>query len=345
MSPAAGPMRVLIAGIAGASLGTELLKCLRLAGGYAILGCDIAPLAFGHYEEGFERTFVVDPSCYVESILGICRAEGIETIIPGGEGPLAILGRAGDELDGAGIALAANAPSVIDAFTDKIVTFDVLRRLGFPVPETRVIRGPDDLGGLPFPCIIKPATGSGGSNLVFLARDGDEARSFLGHITPGGRAAVVQEYIPEVEGEFTVGVLSLPDGAVVGSIALKRSFHSKLSVALRSEAGLISSGYSQGLIDDFPEVCRAAEAIARAVGSRGPLNVQGRVRGGIFLPFEINPRFSASTYLRALAGFNEIDLYLRSVRTGEARRPGPLRRGYYLRSLSEMYVPPERVKR
>ncbi|MBF0103086.1 MAG: hypothetical protein HQK77_19480, partial [Desulfobacterales bacterium] len=52
--------KVMIAGIGGASLGTELLKCLEAAGGYTIFGCDISPLAYGHYMSGFERTYVVD---------------------------------------------------------------------------------------------------------------------------------------------------------------------------------------------------------------------------------------------------------------------------------------------
>ena len=37
---------VLIAGIGGGSLGTEIAKSLRLAGAYRILGCDVSPLAF-----------------------------------------------------------------------------------------------------------------------------------------------------------------------------------------------------------------------------------------------------------------------------------------------------------
>jgi carbamoyl-phosphate synthase large subunit len=111
----------------------------------------------------------------------------------------------------------------------------------------------------------------------------------------------------------------------------------------RGEAGLISSGYSQGLIDDFPQVRAVAEKIAVAIGSTGPLNVQGRVRDGVLVPFEINPRFSASTYLRAMAGFNEVDLYLQFINDGVVSPPPPIRPGYYLRSLSEVYVERDQV--
>lgn len=108
--------------------------------------------------------------------------------------------------------------------------------------------------------------------------------------------------------------------------------------------GLISSGFSQGLIDEFPEIREQAERIAIVLGSVGPINVQGRMRNGVLLPFEINPRFSASTYLRTLAGFNEIDVYLRALLNAEAPAPVQISPGYYLRSLSEVRVEKKEVK-
>jgi carbamoyl-phosphate synthase large subunit len=138
-------------------------------------------------------------------------------------------------------------------------------------------------------------------------------------------------------------VLSLPEGRVAGSVALKRIFDSKLSVLSKTKAGVISSGYSQGLIDDFPELRAAAERIAIAIHSEGPLNIQGRVRSGKLIPFEINPRFSASTYLRALAGFNEVDVYLQHVINGIPVSPAALKVGYYLRSFEEVFVSKDKV--
>jgi carbamoyl-phosphate synthase large subunit len=338
-------LRVLVAGIGGASLGTEIAKCLLLAQGrYAVFGCDVAPLAYGHFQEGFERTFVVDRSHYVESVLRACREVRIDCIVPGGEEPLLLLSAAAADLEAEGIHLAANAPSVIAQMANKRIAFDTLASLGFTIPRTRVLDDTDGLRDMTYPCVVKPATGSGGSTFVFLAENHRDAMLYVSYLASKGRQALVQEYIPETEGEFTIGVLSLPDGNVLGSIALRRLLTAKLSVLVRSSAGLISTGYSQGLIDAFPEPCAIAERIAAAIGSRGAINVQGRVRNGTLIPFEVNPRFSASTYLRALAGFNEIDLYLRQVLLGERVRPGPIRPGYYLRSLCETYVPLDRVK-
>ncbi len=333
-----------MAGVGGASLGTEIVKCLTLANRYLVFGCDISGYAYGHYMDGCESTFVADRDRYVESIIEICRQARIDCIVPGGEEPTVLLGRARAELAASGIQLAANSAGVVADFSDKGTTFEILGRLGFATPLTTRVGQFADLDAMSFPCVVKPAVGSGGSSFVFLAENKDEAWLCASYSIANGKQVIVQEYLPLDEGEFTVGVLSQPDGAVVGSIALRKLFDSKLSVLIKGKFGLISSGYSQGLIDDFPAVRALAERMAVAIGSTGPINIQGRIKDGVFVPFEINPRFSASTYLRAKAGFNELDLYLQYILHGIAPVVGPLRAGYYLRSLSEVYVPKNEVK-
>jgi carbamoyl-phosphate synthase large subunit len=336
--------RVLIAGIGGASLGTEVLKSLILAGRYEIYGADISPLAFGHYQEGFKETFLIDRNDYVQHIKTVCVNNKIEVIVPGGEQPMTLLGPYKLEFESLGIKMAFNSAEVISLCSNKDRLFEYLQQGDTRLPKTIKACHVDDLGDFPCPCVIKPAAGSGGSAMVFLASTRDEALQYLGYVLNNTPVAVVQEYIPVDEGEFTIGVLSLPNGRLYGSIALKRIFNSKLSVLANTKTGLISSGYSQGLIDDFPDLCQQAEHISKAINSVGPVNIQARVRNGILLPFEINPRFSASTYLRALAGFNEIDIFLQYILNGIEIDFPNIRPGYYLRSLDEVYVPLDKVR-
>lgn len=329
---------VMIAGIGGASLGTEVLKALQLTGTYEIYGCDISPTAYGLHQAGFAATFLVDRDDYVGKVLRACQEAGARYLIPGGEQPMSILSGAVNELEDANVTLVSNSREVVEGFSDKGETFRRLSAAGIPIPRTLSLESGADVQEIGLPCIIKPATGSGGSVSVFFARTAEEAAVYAEFIRRNGAVPVAQEYINDAEGEFTVGVLSLPDGHIVGSIALRRVLDAKLSVAYRGHGGVISSGYSQGYIDGFEGICAQAETIAAAVGSRGPINVQGRVRNGVLLPFEINPRFSASTYLRAMAGFNEVDLFLRYLISGEHCRGPEIRPGWYLRSLTEQYV-------
>ncbi|NVM21084.1 MAG: ATP-grasp domain-containing protein [Desulfobacterales bacterium] len=336
-------MRVLIAGIGGASLGTEILKCLCLSGDYTVYGCDISNLAYGHYEEGFAKTFVVDHEHYVESVLDICLKEHVQCIIPGGEEPMLLLSKTIEAFQNEGIRLACNSLDVVDICSNKDNTFEFLAQHGFNIPLTISAADPDDLENMVFPCVIKPATGSGGSNFVFVAEDRDEAQTYIQYLSRNGLQAIVQEYIGLDEGEFTVGVLCLPGCQIAGSIALRRCFHNKLSVLVKTKTALLSTGYTQGYIADFPKVRATAERIASCIQSEGPINIQGRVRNEELIPFEINPRFSASTYLRAMAGMNEVDIYLKYLVTGELQKLEKIRPGYYLRSFSEVYVCPDKV--
>jgi carbamoyl-phosphate synthase large subunit len=336
--------RILIAGIGGASLGTEIAKSLRLAGGYAVFGCDISPIAFGHYAGEFESTSVVQRATYVQDLLELCERLAIDCIVPGGDEPARLIAESQSLFAQADVHVATNDRTLVANMSNKLECFQILGELGFTIPATRLVRDAGDLEGFPMPCIVKPAVGSGGSVFVFFARNRNEASLYCSYLTNNDQIPMVQEYLSEDRGEFTVGVLSLPDGKCAGAIALKRMFNSKLSVASKGRGFLISSGYSQGEIGPFPEICAVAVDIATRVGSVGPLNIQGRLsENGQFIPFEINPRFSASTHLRALAGFNEVDFYLRSVLGHTAPQCLEVRSGLYLRSLTEVAVPAGKI--
>ena len=332
--------KIVIAGIAGASLGTEIAKSLALHGDkYEVYGTDISPLAYGHHQGGFKKTFTVSRNDYVADISRVLKENDIKVLIPGGEEPMNLLAPHAAEFAKNGTLFAGNDPAVVATCGDKDKCFKALRDIGTAMPRTLAPAADAEVDAFPFPAIVKPATGSGGSAFVFLAQDAAEAKPYITYIRNNGRQPLLQEYVPEAEGEYTVGVLSLPDGEVWGAIAMRRLFQSKLSVLMRAKAGLISSGYSQGLIRPEPAIEKTCIDIAKAMGSKGPFNVQGRVKNGALLPFEINPRFSASTYLRAMAGFHEIDAYICALLKQPVPAAAKPLAGYYLRTLSETFVP------
>lgn len=344
MNKSISTVKVMIAGVGGASLGTEICKCLCLAGKYEIYGCDISPTAYGLYDKGFTQTYRISRENYVSEVLDVCRRTGAKWLIPGGEQPNALLSAATELFSQEGICVVTNDAAIVGLCSDKEATFSKLSMCGVPIPKTTELTNADDVNNVGLPCIVKPATGTGGSASVFFAVTTDEALIYADFIRRNGSVPIAQEYVSDEEGEFTIGVLSLPDGQLVGSIALRRMLDAKLSVAYRGRGGVVSSGYSQGYIDAFPELCFQAEHIASLIQSRGPINIQGRVRNGVLMPFEINPRFSASTYLRSLAGFNEIDMLLGYLIYGELRAPKLIKPGWYLRGLTENFVPKENVK-
>jgi carbamoyl-phosphate synthase large subunit len=342
MNDSAKPkQKVIVAGAGGASLGTETLKALGLSNRYEAIAVDVAPLAYGLYMKEAVTSHVIGSSNYIEELIACCHKEQVTVVLPSAEPTLKLLSGARERLSEAGIIPVLNRLEVIQACSDKSATFDELERHGIPVPLTRIIATEQDLADFPMPCIIKPATDTGASMMVSAAKTRAEALMYSRWIWSAGLTAIAQEYLPHAEGEFTVGVLRFDDW--IGSIAMKREFPAKLSYLVKSKDILISSGYSQGLIDMFPEICEQARNMALALDSRGPLNIQGRLVKGIFYPFEINPRFSGTTYLRTMAGFPEIEIYLDHL-NGKPAPPQPvIKPGYYLRSFAEQYVPLDKL--
>ena len=74
---------------------------------------------------------------------------------------------------------------------------------------------------------------------------------------------------------------------------------------------MVSSGISQGLIDDFKEIREMAEKIAGVIEANGPINIQCRKSENGIYPFEINPRFSGTVGPRVAVGYNEPDIFCR----------------------------------
>ena len=84
---------------------------------------------------------------------------------------------------------------------------------------------------------------------------------------------------------------------------------------------MISTGISQGHAADWPQVRSACEKIAASLSPIAPVNIQCRVVDGDVIPFEINPRFSGTTSLRAMAGYNQPDTLVRRDVFGQEIRP------------------------
>ncbi len=131
---------------------------------------------------------------------------------------------------------------------------------------------------------------------------------------------VLQEYVGTRNSEYTVGVLHNNKGMFIGSATLKRDLTQLLSIKCnvknltsKRELGeqlVISSGFSQGVLYQDKKIERYCRVIAEKLGSTGPLNFQGRLVEDKFYIFEINPRFSGTSFMRALSGFNEVDLWI-----------------------------------
>ncbi len=261
-----------------------------------------------------------DPQ-YLEALAAAAHHADAQFILPGSDAELLRIATGRDDLARLTTAIPlVNSAAVVRTCSDKQATARAIHECGSAVPTTldcpsveAALRAVAD-GRLQFPVVIKPKHSKGGSENVYIAQDELELSFFAQYALHSEPALVLQEYVGNADHEYSVSVIHYPDGTLGGSFATRRYLTSRLSIHLRtpnrtnrSELGpslVISTAHSQGEIDDFGEVRAAAERVATHIGSTGPLNIQGRLMGSEFYVFEINPRFSGSTALRAQAGHN-----------------------------------------
>jgi carbamoyl-phosphate synthase large subunit len=289
-----------------------------------------------------------DDASYFEHLGEAIEAHNIEALFCGSEAELQVWTRNRRLLDSFGAIVGINAVDAVEIGMNKGLTTQFLQDQRFNAPRSRLLMEVEDVTQIDFfPIIVKPFRASGGSRDVFIAQSPEELlglSSYLPH-----RDFLIQEYVGRPENEYTVGVLHDLDGEFVNSIAMRRLLSTGLNVRTsvtnetnRHDLGpslVVSSGVSHGYVGEFREVTETCEAIARSLKSVGPLNIQCRLVGTDVYVFEINPRFSGTTSIRALMGFNEPDLLIRRHLFGETLPVRfPYRSGLVLRSLQETII-------
>jgi carbamoyl-phosphate synthase large subunit len=326
-------INVLVTAMGGGGHGEQILKAIRLAepGRYRIIGADANPNCpqFDMVDQGAVLPLANAPD-YLENLFKLIDQYQIKALFHGCEPELKLFARHRSEIEARGVFLPINPTSVIDLCMDKEQTNKRLTEFGFDSPMFMVIENRSDLSEIDwFPVVVKPSVGGGGSANVYVAQNVRELNGLADYLNLGKNQIkfFIQEYVGTPNDEYTVGVLHDMNGEYINSIAVKRALTGGLSIRMTvpNQTGktllgpklVISSGISQGEIGRFPEVTEQCKAIAKAIGAKGPINIQCRMVDGIVKVFEINPRFSGTTSLRAMVGYNEPDLLMRKHLFGE----------------------------
>ncbi len=337
---------VMVTGVGGRSVGHQVLHALQKCGDkYHIVATDADRFSFGLYT--VDDRYLVPPASrpeYIPAIVRIIEKEHIRALLPGTELEVRILAGRQREIEAAGCVLITNPLPVIELCSDKWNLFRWLVSNDFHTPRTaRLHEWRPFVREVGFPVICKPATGSGGSRNVSLFTSELEIGDYLEHGERRPADLLFQEYVGSGEDEYTVGVLVANSGEPIDSIALHRKL-TGLSLGHKRTVGernyLLSTGYSQGFLIRHPQVQSECEKLAQRLGARGPLNIQCRLVGGEVFVFEVHPRFSGTTSIRADAGFNEPDELIEHFVLGKKLARLPYRTNLVaIRALQHILAP------
>jgi carbamoyl-phosphate synthase large subunit len=310
---------ILVTAVGGRSVGSGVLHALtrcsnEVSDRWNVIATDADSFSWGLYKVS-EHTLLPlanDPE-YIAAVQNAVTRYSLDAIIPGSEVEANVLSKNKHLFN---IPIITNAHEIMPLMMDKFSTTAKLKELGLPIISTlKVEDWKEAIKMFEFPMIVKPTTGTGGSKGVTLCSTEIELKTVLDNL-PSNSGYCIQPLIGTEDDEYTVGVLSDKNGKIIDSIVMKRKLIG-LSLLDTKKIGetkfSISTGYSQGyfikhkLIQDF------CEQLALAIESKGPLNIQLRIHKGEIYVFEIHPRFSGTTTMRADVGFNEPDLLLRNV--------------------------------
>ena len=232
--------------------------------------------------------------------------------------------RTGEALEGAyNTRIPSVPPRVVDIADDKYETFRFLDDAGLNPPLSAL---PEDSAALRslveragYPLVVKPRIGARSVGVSIVNND-EELRSAVS----GRSGLVVQELAGAADQEFTSSALVF-NGVAEASVVMRRD--------------LRDGNTHRAFVEPFEELNLFVRRAAEALQPLGPVNFQFRMDAqGKPRIFEINARFSGATPLRALAGFNEVEMCIRKLLFGEPIHPVPLRNGVILRHLTETFV-------
>lgn len=286
-------VRVLVTALGG-ELGQAIAKALRIGGQpYHIVGSDVMSTGIGAlFAREFHKVpYASDPD-YVGAIVRLCATRKIDCLIPANEREIEVLSAAFPKRElpnGAKlICLEKKAHAVLK---DKLLC---MRALDGRVPLVRFADGRDAnavsaLAAQGFPLVVKERQASGSKGLA-LVQNARQLKAALRRAT----APLVQAYIDDSEGEFSVGIFA--HGECLEAVCFRRKLGE----------GIFSSTWCAAVEADS-EVLKYSLRIARVIKCEGSFNIQVRKnRSGVWL-LEINPRFSSLAAARAACGFRDVE--------------------------------------
>ena len=318
---------------AGSVIAQGIIKSLNLANEekdnpikYKIIGTDMSPDAPGLYRA--DEGILVPPASspeYIDCLINLCRQREVKAIFVGSDDELLTVAEAQTQIERESAAKALVGPiHLISKVKDKWKTFEFCKENSLPHAASALPSNCEEFAReFGFPLVVKPQEGYGSVHFN-IAKNKEEMNFSIQAIEKAGWHPIIQEFL--VGEEFTTGVtIDVTGKKIMSSISIKKK---------------IKHGQTyKALVEDTPLIRESAEKFARKLGASGAINVQAKFRGDEPTIFEVNPRFSASCPIRAVAGVNEPDIVFRNTLLKEEINIKAYTSMFSMRYWNEVYIP------
>lgn len=316
---------------AGALLGQGMLRSLQASQlPISLLALDPSPLSAGLYWGGtaYRLPFASAPD-YLPAIERLLQRERPHALLVGTDVELVVLAQAREHLEAKyQVQVLVSSPEVVAIADDKYRTAGFMAAQGFDAPASAL--GSDAaavrelVASLGFPLIVKPCVGARSVGVHKVTNEQELAEA-LARVA----GSVVQECIGGDSQEYTASGLYF-DGRCDAVIVMRRD--------------LRDGNTYRAFVDQDPMLREQVRRWTVALKPHGPANFQFRIDAqGRPKVFEINGRFSGTTPLRALAGFNEVEICLRRLLLSEPVTQPPIKPIIVLRHWHETLIDDARL--
>jgi nucleoside-diphosphate-sugar epimerase len=300
-------------GCIGSGVGQSVISSLRLSNlPLKTIGLGTNPFGYGAYDcDRYDYTPSIYSDNYIDEVVRKCHQYDIELLIPGLDDEVLVYARNEDKLNQAGIKAIFSAEPLVKICRDKELMSIELNKVADVFVKSfnkSTIEEGIESGLVNFPVIAKLREGFS-SKGVEIIRDREAlARITNRHILqeiaiPGKSDPNYISYMDQIEkncnsqvSEISIQLVVGPEGNYLGRMAS----YNKLNNGIPIEIVPFENDLVYETIDKLmPTFLK--------LGLRGPLNIQGRITANGLKLFEMNPRFTGITGLRALMGFNEVE--------------------------------------
>lgn len=236
---------------------------------------------------------------YIPTILGICKKENIDLVVPTIDEELPLFGKNKKMFEAEGIVPLVSDEGVDLTCNDKYKTAQFFIDNQFPFAQT-LLPAEIDFKSIQYPLFIKPRSGRG-SVKAFPVQNEKELRFFLDYVED----PVIQPFLKGTE--YTIDVMAGFDGRI-------------LSVVPRERIVIRSGVCDRGRTCKNEKLMAISKLICEKLGVMGPVNLQCMVDNGRITFFEINPRFSGAIQLTVAAG---ADFFAMIIKEALGLKPEP----------------------
>jgi carbamoyl-phosphate synthase large subunit len=312
-----GPEVKILLTSAGSGVGEAIYKSLAISRLNAtIVATDISSFNSGAFR--CDRAYKIvgpDDPRYSQQIIDICGRQDIDVILSGSDTELEKLA----ELKASGLVksfIMTGSLEAVRVCRDKRQTFEFYRSHGLPFVTTVFWNGVEEIvREYGFPILAKPKGGSGSLGVEVLMNEKDL------DALEGKENFIFQEYL--LSDNWPVTKTSISRDDVMKFHALVQKDEISIQVLLGKNKEILGTFMSRNVLkfgmptkifpfccDEYEDIARRMAACLADIGMIGPVNLQCKItdRGPVF--FEVNPRFTGITSVRAVLGFREVEAML-----------------------------------